>query len=686
MGAGHPPVERIEELRKEIRYHNYRYHVLDSPVVGDAEYDRLMWELRELEATHPELVTPDSPTQRVGAEPLDKFEKVRHPKPMLSLSDAFEEEELRAWLERISKLLPEGVAPGDLQYVVEPKFDGLTVVLTYKDGRYVQGATRGNGIEGENVTANIKTIMGVPLRIPVSPDGPPPARLVVRGEAYMPLDQFEEFNRRQAELGQKTFANPRNAAAGSVRQLDPRITASRPLSIFTYAVVDSAGHPPGVAVTTQWDSLQYLGRMGFPVNTDSRLLPDFEEVVAYCHEWMRKRDTLNYEVDGVVVKINSLAIQEHLGAVSNAPRGAIAYKFPGREATTRLLNIGVNVGRTGSLNPFAILEPVEVGGVIVRQASLHNEEDIHRKDIRIGDTVTVRRAGEVIPYVVGPIVDLRTGDETIFHMPDRCPACGEPVVKPEGEVAHYCVNAACPAQLVRRVEYFAFRGTMDIEGFGSRAAEQFVKEGLLKDVADFYYLRREDILPLEGFAEKSSDNLLAAIKASKDRSLWRLITALGIRFVGSTVAQLLTEHYSSIDELMAATQEELEAIEGLGPHTAGSIVEWFGRERHRKLIEKLRRAGVRMEEARKRKKEVAEEIPLTLAGLTFVITGTLPSMSRDQAKALIERHGGRVTGSVSGRTDYLLVGESPGGTKYNKGRELGVPMIGEAELLGMLVH
>ena len=669
-------VERIEELRKELRYHNYRYYVLNSPVVSDAEYDRLMQDLRELEAAHPLLVTPDSPTQRVGAEPLDRFEKVRHPRPMLSLSDAFEEEELWAWLERIGKLLPEGTTSRNLQYVVEPKIDGLTVVLTYEDGLYVQGATRGNGVEGENVTANLRTIRGVPLRIPVSPDGPPPGRLVVRGEAYMPIDQFEEFNRRQAELGQKTFANPRNAAAGSVRQLDSRITASRPLSLFTYAVVDSEG----IAVATQGDSLQYLERLGFPVNADSRLLPDFEQVIDYCHEWMQKRDTLNYEVDGVVVKINSLAIQEHLGAVGNAPRGAIAYKFPGREATTKLLDIGINVGRTGTLNPFAILEPVEVGGVIVRQASLHNEEDIRRKDIRIGDTVTVRRAGEVIPYVVGPIVDLRTGEEKIFQMPNHCPACGEPVVKPEGEVAHYCVNAACPAQLVRHVEYFASRGAMDIEGFGSRMAEQFVEEGLLKDVADFYYLRREDILPLEGFAEKSTDNLLAAIQASRVRPLWRLITALGIRFVGGTVAQLLTDHYSSIDELMAATQEELETIEGLGPHTAGGIVEWFGRERHRALIEKLRRAGVRMEE----KLEVEEEIPQTLAGLTFVITGTLPSMSRDEAKALIERHGGKVTGSVSGKTDYLLAGEAPGGTKYNKARELGVTMIGEAELLGMI--
>lgn len=668
--------QRMEELRKEIHYHNYRYHVLDSPVISDAEYDKLMRELRELEAAHSELVTLDSPTQRVGVEPADRFEKVRHPKLMLSLNDAFDEEEIWAWLERISKLLPEGVTPKDLRYVVEAKIDGLTVVLTYEDGRYIQGATRGNGVEGEDVTANLKTIKGVPLRIPVSPDGSPPARLVVRGEAYMRIDQFEEFNRRQAELGQKTFANPRNAAAGSVRQLDSRITASRPLSIFTYAVVDSEG----VTVTTQWDSLQYLKRMGFPVNLDSRLLPDFQEVVAYCNEWMKKRDTLDYEVDGVVIKINSLELQEQLGAVGNAPRGAIAYKFPGREATTKLLDIGINVGRTGSLNPFAILEPVEVGGVIVRQAALHNEEDIHRKDIRIGDTVTVRRAGEVIPYVVGPIVDLRTGEQRIFHMPDRCPACGEPAVKPEGEVAHYCVNAACPAQLVRRVEYFASRGAMDIEGFGCRLAEQSVQEGLLKDVADFYYLQREDILPLEGFAEKSTDNLLAAIEASKDRPLWRLITALGIRFVGSTVAQLLTEHYSSIDELMAATQEELEAIEGLGPHTAGSIVGWFGRERHGKLIKKLRRAGVKMEE----REEVGEEIPPTLAGLTFVITGILPSISRDEAKALIEGHGGKVTGSVSSKTDYLLVGEAPGGTKYNKARRLGVPVIEEAELLRMI--
>lgn len=674
--------KRIEELRKEINYHNYRYYVLDSPVVSDAEYDKLMRELKELEADHPELITPDSPTQRVGAEPLEEFTKVRHAKPMLSLQDAFDEEEFRAWLKRISKLLPEGVGPEDLKFVAEPKIDGLTVVLTYEEGRFVQGATRGNGIEGEDVTLNLKTIKSVPLRIPISPNGstelaevgPPPARLVVRGEAYMPVNEFQEFNRRQAEAGEKTFANPRNAAAGSIRQLDPRITAKRPLSIFTYAVVDVED----TTITTQWEGLQYLRRMGFPVNPDSRLLEDFEEVVAYCNEWMKKRDTLNYEVDGVVVKINRFDLHDVLGAVGNAPRWAVAYKFPGREATTKLLDIGVNVGRTGSLNPFAILEPVEVGGVVVERAALHNEEDIHRKDIRIDDTVIVRRAGEVIPYVVGPVKDLRTGGERIFHMPDRCPACGEPVVKPEGEVAIYCVNAACPAQLVRRVEYFASRGAMDIERFGTKLAEQFVKEGLLKDVADFYYIEREDILALEGFAEKSTDNLLAAIEATKDRPLWRLITALGIRYVGSVVAEILTKHYPSIDSLMNATREELETIEGLGPRIAASVVEFFSRPRHLRIIEKLRRAGVRMEE-----KVKVEEAPRTLEGLTFVITGTLPSMSRDEAKALIERYGGRVTGSVSGNTDYLVVGEEPGATKYNKARDLGVPMIDEADLLRM---
>ncbi|RLC78830.1 MAG: DNA ligase (NAD(+)) LigA [Chloroflexi bacterium] len=666
--------KRIEELRRLIHYHNYRYYVLNDPEISDAEYDALMRELRRLEEQYPQFITPDSPTQRVGAEPAEEFAKVEHPKPMLSLQDAFNEEEMWAWYRRICKILPEGVKPEDLEFTVEPKIDGLTVVLTYEDGVYVKGATRGDGFVGEDVTANLKTIRSVPLRIPVVPDGRPPKRLVVRGEAYMPIDAFEEFNRRQAELGQKTFANPRNAAAGSIRQLDPRITAQRPLDIFTYAVVEIEGKE----IRTQWEALQYLKSLGFPVNPESRLIKRFEDVLAYCNEWMKKRDTLNYEADGMVVKINDLALQEALGVVGNAPRGAIAYKFPGREATTKLLDIIINVGRTGSLNPVAILEPVQVSGVIVKQAALHNEEDIHRKDIRIGDTVIVRRAGEVIPQVVGPVKELRTGEERIFHMPKRCPACGEPVVKPEDEVAYYCVNAACPAQLVRRVEYWASKGAMDIEGLGSKVAEQLVREGLVKDVADLYYLKLEDLLKREGFAEKKASNLLTAIEASKQQPFWRVLTGLGIRYVGAVVAQILAKHFGSIDRLMAATEEELEQIEGIGPRIAKSVVDFFSRPRHREIIEKLRRAGVRMAEEVK-----VEEEAKPLAGLTFVITGTL-SVPREEFAALIERYGGKVTGSVSRKTNYLIVGEAPGATKYNRAKELGVPMVSEEDVRRMI--
>ncbi len=686
--------ERIEELKAQIRYHNYRYHVLDDPVVSDARYDHLLRELQELEAQHPALITPDSPTQRVGGQPLDRFEKVRHPRPVLSLSNAFNAEEVREWLGRISKLLPEETpAP---EYVVEPKIDGLTVVLTYENGLFVQGSTRGDGEVGEDITANLRTIKSLPLKIPVDGNirgawhfesarplngyAPPevPSRLVVRGEAYMPVDRFEEFNRRQAEAGERTFANPRNAAAGSLRQLDPTIAAARPLSLFTYAILDAEG----LTVSTQWEVLSYLRKMGFPVCPDVTFLPHIEAVIAYCQDWIEKRNQLNYEADGMVIKINDLTIQERLGVVGKAPRGAIAFKFPAREATTKLLDIGINVGRTGSLNPYAILEPVEVGGVTIKQATLHNADDIARKDIRIGDTVIVKRAGEVIPYVVGPVVEWRDRSERVFHMPDRCPSCGSPAVQPEGEVAYYCINAACPAQLVRLVEHFVSRGAMDIEGFGTRTARLFVEKGLLKDVADLYRLKREDILNLEGFAEKSTDNLLTAIEESKKRPLDRLLTALGIRAVGSTVAQLLTRYYPSIEALMAASLEDLEAIEGLGPHTATSIVGYFSLERNRTLIEKLRQAGVRMEMEAERPE--IEEKASPLEGLTFVISGTLPSMSREAAKDLIERHGGKVTGSVSGKTDYLLAGENPGSTKFDRARQLGVPMIDEAELLRMI--
>lgn len=665
---------RIEELRRQIHYHNYRYYVLNDPVISDAEYDALMRELRRLEAEHPELVTPDSPTQRVGAEPLEEFRRVRHVRPMLSLQDAFDEGELRDWLTRISKLLPEGVSVDDLEFVVEPKVDGLTVVLTYEEGLLVLGATRGNGVEGEDVTQNLRTIRSVPLRIPISPDGPPPVRLVVRGEAYMPISAFHEFNRRQEELGEKAFANPRNAAAGSIRQLDPRITASRPLALFIYAVVEAEGK----VIRTQWEALEYLQEMGFPTNPANRLLHDLDEVVEYYNRLLEQRDTLDYEIDGVVVKINDLAVQEALGSVGNAPRGAVAFKFPGREAVTKLLDIRVNVGRTGTITPYALLEPVRLSGATIRQATLHNEDYIREKDIRKGDTVLVRRAGEVIPQVLRSLVELRTGEEQPWHMPKRCPSCGEPIVRPEGEVAYYCVNAACPAQLVRRIEHFASREAMEIEGLGEKIARQLVDEGLVRDVADLYYLRREDLLPLEGFAEKKADNLLKSIEASKDRPLSRLITALGIRYVGSVVAQLLAAHYRSLDALMAASQEELEGIEGIGPRIARSIGEWFSRPRNREVVEKLRRAGVRMRE------EVVEaKGPRPLEGLTFVITGTL-SIPRQEMQALIQQHGGKVTSSVSSRTDYLLAGQAPGGTKYRRAQELGVPIIDEATLRAMI--
>jgi DNA ligase (NAD+) len=662
---------RIARLRDEINYHAYRYHTLDDPIISDAEYDRLMQELRALEEARPDLVTSDSPTQRVGAPPLDQFEKVIHPVPMTSLGNAFNDEDMLAWLARIGRLLPPDVALSDLTFVIEPKFDGLAVALTYENGLMVRGATRGNGVEGENVTANLRTVNNIPLRIPASPGGPPaPARIEVRGEAYMPIADFNEMNRRQAERGDRLYANPRNAAAGAVRQLDSRITAQRPLAFFAYAIGYVEG---GESITSQWQALDYVRRLGFPVNPDIRRSRDFDEVLSFIHQWMEGRDNLPYEADGVVVKVDDFAIQELLGIVGNAPRWAIAYKFPAREATTRLLSIEVNVGRTGVLTPYAVLEPVNVGGVTVRQASLHNFEDLARKDVRAGDTVVIKRAGDVIPQVVKPILDLRPPDSRPYRPPERCPSCGEPVAKPADEVAVFCVNAACPAQLVRRVEYFVSRGAMDIEGFGIKIAEQLIQAGLIHDVADIYALTRDQLLSLEGFAEKRADNLLDAIQASKDQPLERVVTALGIRGVGGVVARTLVGAFPSMEALTAAGVQDLQGIEGVGPHIAAGVVEWFERPRNQQVIFKLRQAGVRMQA------EARAELPQPLAGLTFVVTGTLPTMSRDQAKAFIEARGGKVSGSVSGKTDYLVLGENPG-SKLNQARSLGTSIIDEAEL------
>jgi DNA ligase (NAD+) len=658
--------ERIAKLREEVNFHLYRYHVLDDPIISDAEYDALMDQLLELEAEHPELVTPDSPTQRIGPEPAEGFVKVEHPTPILSLDKASSGDEIRAWWERVSKFLPDD-AP-DPAWVVEPKLDGLTVVLHYEAGLFALGATRGDGRVGEDVTTNLRTVRTLPLRIPVVPDGPqPPRRLVVRGEAIMLIQDFEELNRRQAETEEKVFANPRNAAAGSLRQLDPRITATRPITLLCYRIIETDGPTPA----TQWESLAYLRELGFPLSEHVARFETLDEVIAYCEGWVEKRDTVPYEVDGLVIKVDDLATQAAMGVVGRAPRGGVAFKFPGREATTKLLDIGVNVGRTGVLTPYAVLDPVLLGGVTIRKATLHNFEDLQRKDIRIGDTVTVRRAGDVIPYVVGPVTTARTGREKVYDSPKVCPSCGEPVVSTEGEVAVSCVNIACPEQRVRRINFFA--AVMDVEGLGERTTQLLVDRNLVQDGADLYTLKREDLLELEGFAEKSVDNLLTAIEATKERPLAQVVGALGIRNVGFTVAQLLTQHYHSLEALAKAKHEELEAIEGLGPTTAGDIVQWFARPRNQKFVEKLCHAGVRLEQ-----EPPAAPVEGPLTGLTFVITGTLSRPRQEVAKS-IEQHSGKVTGSVSRRTSYVVAGESPGG-KLRKAQQLEIPVIDEAQL------
>lgn len=664
--------QRLVELRDQINYHLYRYHTLDDPVISDAEYDQLINELRELESQYPDLITPDSPTQRVGAQPLEGFAKVIHPIPMTSLGNAFNESDMRNWLARVGRLLPAGMTVKDLEFVVEPKIDGLAIALTYENGRLVQGATRGNGVAGENVTANVRTVKNVPLRIPTTPDGPPaPAKIEVRGEIYMRIADFNRFNQQQVEKGEKIFANPRNAAAGSLRMLDSKITAQRPLALYSYAI----GYVQGAEIPSQKEALDYLRALGFPVNPDILTTRDFEEVLQFIHSWMERRETLPYDADGAVVKISDFALQQELGVVGNAPRWAIAYKFPAREATTKLLEIRTNVGRTGQITPYAVLEPVNIGGVTVRQATLHNFEDLAKKDIRAGDTVVVKRAGDVIPQVVKAIEELRPPDSQPYQPPSHCPVCGEPTTRLGEDVALFCINAACPAQLVRQIEYFVSRGAMDIEGFGIKIGEQLAAQGLLKDIADIYFLTREQLLQLEGFAEKKADNLLAAIEASKRQSFQRFLTGLGIRYVGGVVAGLIVNAFPAIDLLEQASREDFESVEGVGPRIAESLAEWFSRPANQALIEKFRRAGVTLQA--ERSTSIVEHS--TLNSLTFVITGTLPTWSREEAKAFIEQHGGKVIDSVSKKTDYLVVGEKAG-SKLTKAQALGVATLDEAGL------
>jgi DNA ligase (NAD+) len=681
---------RYEELKRQIHFHNYRYHVLDAPVISDIEFDKLLDELKRIEAGHPDWVTPDSPTQRAGAKPADRFEKVGHPAPILSLANAFGADDARAWFERIRKI-DDRVERA--KFVVEPKIDGLSVVLHYHDGLFVQGATRGDGEVGEDITQNLRTVKAIPLRIPVDSDGfsafnkpssvsGVPKVLVVRGEAFIPIKEFEELNRQLEEAGEKTYLNPRNTAAGSLRQLDPALTASRPITLLVYQIVHAEG---GALPTSQWEILQYLKALGFPVTDVARRFDTLDDAIAYTETWERRRDELPYEADGMVIKIDDLTLAADLGFVGKDPRGAIAFKFPAREVTTTLKDIGVAVGRTGVLTPYAVLEPVEIGGVVVERATLHNFDYIAEKDIRVGDRVLVKRAGEVIPYVIGPVVEARTGREKTFKPPQTCPACGQPVEHFEGEVAWYCVNAACPAQLIRNVEHFVSRGAMDIVGMGIKIVEKLIEAGKVKDVADLYTLTREDIL--EAVTKKDrktdkqppgklADNLLAAIEASKSRPLARLIAALGIRGVGEVSAADLASHFGDLDALSKASVDDLQKIEGIGPNIAEGIVDWFARPANQKVLKKLKAAGVWPKGGQSKVQSQTSE---AFAGLTFVITGTLPTWSRDEAKAFIESHGGKVTDSVSKKTSYLVLGENPG-SKLQKAQALGVKIIGEEEL------
>ncbi len=660
---------RIDELRKEIRFHNYRYYVLNDPIISDVEYDRLMVELRKIEEQHPEWITPDSPTQRTGAPPADGFTKMRHPAAILSLGNAFDADGVRAWYERISRL-DERVQGTD--FVVEPKLDGLTVVLHYAQGIFSRGATRGDGDVGEEVTTNLRTIRSLPLRVPVQENKVNiPETLVVRGEVFMYLKDFEELNRKQAEAGQKTYQNPRNTAAGSLRQLDPELTASRPLALLTYDIVAS----DTFSWVTDRERLKFLEDLGLPV-VEWTYCANIDAAIDESLSLINQRHNMPYEADGVVIKINDLDLATSLGVVGKDPRSAIAFKFPALEVTTQLLDVGVNVGRTGVLTPYAILEPVEIGGVIVKQATLHNFDYISEKDIRPGDRVLVKRAGDVIPYVIGPVVDVRTGEEKPYLPPEKCPVCDQEVEHIEGEVAWYCVNAACPAQLVRNIEHFVSRGAMDIVGLGIKIVEQLVDAELVKDVADLYYLSKDDLLKLEGFADKKADNLLESIEQSKRQSLARLLSALGIRGIGEVGATELASHFGSIDKLLAVSVDDLLEIEGIGPNIAMAVVDWFRNPTNQKLLQKLSKGGV---------SPTARPIPdqavtvQVFAGQTFVVTGTLPGFTRQQAKEFIESHGGKLTGSVSKKTSYLVLGENPG-SKHAKAQKLGVKIIDEAGL------
>jgi DNA ligase (NAD+) len=688
---------RAAELRREIERYAHLYYVLDQPEIGDADYDLLLHELQELEDAHPELRTSDSPTQRVGGQPLEKFTQWRHLQPMLSLANARNPDELLAWDGRNRRLLAaHGLGEAALSYVSEPKIDGLAISLVYRDGIFERGATRGNGVIGEDVTANLRTIHAVPLRLRgLDRNEPVPAVIEVRGEVYLSLAGFARLNETRAAAGKSTFANPRNAAAGSIRQLDPAVAASRPLDIWCYQL----GHSEGLEVASHWQSLDWLREQGFRVNPAAARHETIEQVVAECAAWVERRGQVDYDIDGVVVKIDDIALQRDLGEVAHDPRWAIAFKFAPTTAVTRLLSIEVNVGRTGVLTPFAVLAAVPVGGVTVERATLHNEDDIERKEIRPGDDVIVQRAGDVIPQVVGPALRDDDGEQSVaahearprWHMPRHCPACGSPVVREEGEVAVRCPNHSCPAQIVEAVKHFVSRGAMDIDGVGDEAVFALHEAGLVGSVADLYDLSLSRLVDVPLFARKAkgpdgqeifvpnrfAENLLASLEASKRQPYARVLFALGIRHVGGVNAQLLVEHFPSLDELRGAAEDEIAEVPGIGPVVAGSVEQYLADPHNRETLAKLRAHGLRFVEETRLRPEGA------LSAKTFVLTGTLDTLTRGEAGARIEALGGKVTGSVSSRTDYVVAGASPG-SKLAKAQKAGVEVLDEQAFLTLL--
>ena len=655
--------QKTKSLREQINHHNHLYYVLDSPEISDAEYDRLFDQLVDLEKKYPELVTPDSPTQRVGAPPLEAFKTVQHSLPMLSLNKSTTEEEFLDFHRRVLELSE--VAEERIKYTVEPKFDGLAVELVYRKGVFSQGSTRGDGTTGEDVTQNLKTVKTIPLKVLGTN---PPDLIEVRGEVIINKDDFGKLNKQREKGGEPLFANPRNAAAGSVRQLDSNITRSRPLSMFVYGV----GRVEGKELTNHWDSIQYLKELGFKISQDVELCHDVDLVKPFYDKLLKTRNDLPYEIDGIVIKVNEFELQERLGELSRSPRWAVAWKFPPQQETTRVKDILVGVGRTGALTPVAILEPVRVGGVEVSRATLHNEDEVKKKDVRIGDTVTIQRAGDVIPEVVNVILSKRTGKEEKFTMPDKCPVCGSKVERPEGEAIHRCTGIACPAQIKENLAHFVSRGAMDMDGLGFKFLEQMVDKKLISDQADLYFLKKENVMKMDRMGDKLAENLLNAIGKSRNPSLTSLIFALGIRNVGYHLADVLAKNFRSIDNLAKQSIDDLTQVHEIGPIVAESIYNFFHNPKNLKVLEKLKKGGVKFPE----EKAVAKKTPLS--GKTFVLTGGLESFSRDEARKMIEDLGGRISSSVSKKTDYVVVGADPG-SKYDKARQLKVKTLDEEE-------